>query len=208
METIKQIRSNDKENQEVHRAYVPSEAQLKNLFKAARGGRYPERNILILCLSYYSGLRCSEIADLKIEDLYCEDGTPKGTTGVRGKGKKWREIYLNAKPTQTAMVEYIESVNPTRFFKYKNEVLFLNQSKKPFDALGMCKLLKAIHKSGNLPQCSSHSGRRYFITKVIYKTGNVGLAKQYAGHSDIRTTLLYFEDNPLIKRQVASEIWK
>ena len=208
MDTLKDIKANDKESLDISRAYVPSEEQLKYLLKSVSGSRYPERNLLILCLSYYAGLRCSEIAALRIEDVYYEDGDIKASSFILGKGRKKREIYLNAKPTQKALLEYYKQLSSERIFKYKNEVLFLNQSKCDFDAMGMCKVLKSIHRSGNLPQCSSHSGRRYFISKVIYKTGNVGLAKQYAGHSDIRTTLLYFEDNPLIKREVVADIWR
>lgn len=207
MENRKQIRQADNERLAISRAYVPGKEQLKALFRSASTGRYKERNTLILCLSYYAGLRCSEIAALKISQCYEENGDPKGSCVIRGKGGKTREIYLNAMPTQQALVEYA-SYESTRIYKYQNEVLVRNQSKNSFDSLGMCKLLKQIHKQGNLPQCSSHSGRRWFITNVIYKTGNIGLAKQYAGHSDIRTTMLYFEDNPHLKRQVAANIHK
>ena len=201
----KEIRQNDREQLEVNRAYVPSETQLKGIFKACKGMRYPKRNTLILALSYYSGLRCSEIAALKISDCYDDNLDPRGSSVIRGKGGKAREIYLNSKPIYDALIEY-------QFYrleqKCKCDRLFLNQSNKPFTAMGMNKVIKQIHKTGNVPQCSSHSGRRYFISKVIYKTGNIGLAKQFAGHSDIRTTLLYFEDNPRIKRQTAKDIWK
>ena len=207
METIKEVRNADSERKEIMRAYVPTKAELKNLFRSVDVGRYRERNKLILCLSYYSGLRCSEIAALRISDCYNMDGTMRGACVIRGKGGKKREIYLNAAPTQQALDEFY-SVESMRIFKCPDEVLVLNQSKKAMDALGMCKLLKEIHKRGNLSRCSSHSGRRWFITNVIYKTGNIGLAKQYAGHSDIRTTLLYFEDNPHLKRDVAANIHK
>ena len=199
------IRTNDREQLDIQRAAVPSEIQLKGIFKACKGMRYPERNTLIMALSYYSGLRCSEIAALKLRDVFSDELDPRGSCVIKGKGGKKREIYLNAKPIYKALIEY---QNYRLDIKCKSDCLFLNQSRQPFTAMGMNKVMKQIHIAGNMSHCSSHSGRRYFISKVIYKTGNIGLAKQYAGHSDIRTTLLYFEDNPLIKREVAANIWK
>lgn len=199
------IRHSDREQLEVNRAVVPTETQLRGIFKACKGMRYPERNTLIIALSYYSGLRCSEIAALKLQDVYDQNLDPRGSCIIKGKGGKRREIYLNSKPIYNALIEY-QSYRLD--LKCKSDDLFLNQSLRSFSAMGMNKVMKQIHIAANMSQCSSHSGRRYFISKVIYKTGNIGLAKQYAGHSDIRTTLLYFEDNPHIKREVAANIWK
>ena len=199
------IRHNDREQLDIKRAAVPNETQLRNIFKSCKGMRYPKRNTLIIALSYYSGLRCSEIAALRVQDVFDRNLDPRGSCVIKGKGGKKREIYLNAKPIYKALIEY---QNYRLDLKCKSDDLFLNQSLKSFSAMGMNKVMKQIHKAANMSHCSSHSGRRYFISKVIYKTGNIGLAKQYAGHSDIRTTLLYFEDNPLIKREVAANIWK
>ena len=209
MSRIAEIRSNDNERREINRAYVPTRKELKNLFRSLEGSKFKIRNNLIMVLSFYSGLRCSEIAALKISDVFEPDGSQKGECEIFGKGERSRKIYLNSKPIQTALEEFKnDKCNIKDLYSNRSRCLVLNQSKKPMNALGMCKLMKYIFKEANLPRCSSHSGRRWFISEVIYKTGNIGLAKKYAGHSDIRTTLIYFEDNPQLLRNVAANIYK
>ena len=209
MPGIAEIRSNDRERHGVTRAYVPTRSELKNLFRSLEGSRHKSRNNLIMCLSFYSGLRCSEIAALRLSDLFLADGSQKGETEILGKGGRSRKIYLNSKPLQLALEEFKnDKCNFKDLFENRSRYVVLNQSKKPMNALGMCKLMKWIFKGANLARCSSHSGVRWFISQVIYKTGNIGLAKKYAGHSDIRTTLIYFEDNPQLLRDVAANIYK
>ena len=144
------------------------------------------RNKAMLELMYGTGLRISELLDLKLGDIDFENCIVR----CLGKGNKERIVpigeyvifYLNA---------YLEH-RPILLKKRKNEYLFLNSRGDKLSRFSFFKILKSILKSKNINKnISPHSLRHSFATHILEGGGDLRSIQELLGHSDISTTKIY-----------------
>ena len=152
----------------------------------SRGNQINVRNHLIIEVALGTGLRVSELSNLKIEDLHLGKG--QNTLIVRnGKGGKDRVIGFNSK-LKSLILEYIDyrvSCSPFMFHSERGEKM---------TRFGIGRVFKTIaEKTGVVAQHHSiHSLRHTYATNLYKASGyNLRLVQKQLGHSSITTTSVY-----------------
>jgi integrase/recombinase XerD len=158
--------------------------------------RHPIRNRVIFLLSAKAGLRAKEIARLTwwmTNDSQGEIGLAICLQDSASKGKSGRMIPLNDE-VRDALIEYRRSVPNSGPFVISTE---RSLSTSPQAIVNM---FQRWYRHLGFVGCSSHSGRRTFITNAARKISTVGGSlrdvQMLAGHTNLRTTQRYIEANP------------
>lgn len=154
-------------------------------------GRYLIRDVSIVALMAYAGLRVSEIVRLNIPD-YDRDNS---NIGVLGKGGKWRYIPLPVELNQLLAMYLSERINP---WNSKDPAFFVSQfrrriSKRMVQTIAE-KTLDALTKQypqiSGLP-LSAHKFRHSFATDLLRNGADLRAVQELLGHEDISTTQIY-----------------
>ena len=180
-------------------AQVLGEKEIKQVLQFINGGNHAKRNIAIVILSNYLGLRAKELAALKISDVMEYDSVKKVLRLVAEytKGAKHRDVSLENKAVIKALQEYIAERRDNDGMTFSlNAPLFRSQKGSIFSANAMVRVLGDIYKAAGFNDASSHTGRRSLITKLAYSGIDLNSIRQIAGHSSISTTQRYIDDNP------------
>jgi integrase/recombinase XerD len=166
---------------------ILSRAQVNQLI-AAPNPKSPLyfRDVAILELLYASGLRASELCDLKLRDL----NDSVGVVRVFGKGSKERVVPVGNAARQ-AIGQYLAECRP-KLARNNDEHLFLSRSGKPLDRIALWMLVEKYgRKSGILREVSPHTLRHCFATHLIGGGADLRVVQELLGHSDISTTQIY-----------------
>lgn len=142
-----------------------------------------KRDIAIFELMINTGLRESEVCNLKLDDIVMSER--KGVVIVRsGKGEKYREVPLNAN-VRRAIQAYLE-VRPNR----GNYLFVSNKSER----LSESQLYRIIRKYADMAGVKAHPHmlRHTFATKLL-REGKIDLPtlQNLLGHANINTTAIY-----------------
>ena len=152
----------------------------------SRGNQIDVRNHLIIEVALGTGLRVSELSNLKIEDLHLGKG--QNTLIVRnGKGGKDRVIGFNSK-LKSLILEYLD------YRVSGSQYLFHSERGDGMTRFGIGRVFKTIaEKSGAVaPHHSIHSLRHTYATNLYKASGyNLRLVQKQLGHSSITTTSVY-----------------
>ncbi len=180
-------------------ARIPNDNEFKRLLAVVASTRYCKRNRLIVMLSYYAGLRVSEIAALKISDVLNADKTVKDHIALSAaytKGNEARIVFMNDK-LQKEITQFVVSIHPLDF----NAPLISTQKRKAFSANTMCQLFMDLYSKAGIAGASSHSGRRSFITKLAHNGVSAKVIMTLAGHKHLSTTQRYIDVNDEMMRK-------
>lgn len=180
-------------------AQVINDKELKIILSVVESGKNAKRNIAIVILSHYLGLRAKELAALKMSDVLENDQVKKVLRLVAAytKGAKHRDVSLENRAVVKALAEYIAERRCDDGMIFSIDApLFRSQKKTAFSPNAMTRVLIDIYKGAGFNDASSHSGRRSLITKLAYKGIDLNSIRQIAGHSNIATTQRYIRDNP------------
>jgi integrase len=168
------------------------EATLGSLAKT----RYSARNRVILLLSVRAGLRAKEIAGLKWTMVTNADGQISRAIHLHdnaSKGRSGRTIPMHDE-VRLALQELLDQAKP----KPDDFVIRTERSKRT-SAQVIVNLFARWYEILGFSGCSSHSGRRTFITNAARKIstvdGSLRDVQILAGHSNLRTTQRYIEPN-------------
>ena len=170
--------------------------------------RYPLRNRLIFLLSTKAGLRAKEISALSWNMVLDSDGSVSNfinITNTASKGRNGgRSIPINKQLMKT-LVDYQSSQIDQKTYNADGFVISTQRSQST-SAQSIVNMFQGWYKDLNLIGCSSHSGRRTFITNCSRKITTVGGSLrdvQYlAGHSSLSTTQRYIEGDSESKKKV------
>ncbi len=146
------------------------------------------RDVAILELLYASGLRASELCDLKLRDVNLQVGCVR----VLGKGMKERIVPLGRAAAE-AVARYVTELRP-RLDRTggAQERLFLSRTGKPLDRIALWMLVEKYGRaSGILNDVSPHTLRHCFATHLIGGGADLRVVQELLGHSDIATTQIY-----------------
>ncbi|OYU33186.1 site-specific integrase [Novosphingobium sp. PASSN1] len=152
------------------------------------------RNQVIVLLSVKAGLRAKEIAALRwsmVQDASGQVGDAIHLTDKASKGKSGRVVPLN-RQLRSALVILFES----QVHSVTDYVIQTARSDHT-SAQVVVNLFRRWYADLGLLGCSSHSGRRTFITNAARKISTVGGSlrdvQSLAGHSSLQTTQKYIE---------------
>ena len=144
------------------------------------------RDVAILELLYASGLRASELCELKTRDANLQVGVVR----VLGKGHKERIVPVG-RAALAAIATYLSECRP-KLERKPSERLFLSRSGKPMERIGLWMLVeKHARKSGILKKVSPHTLRHCFASHLLSGGADLRVVQELLGHSDIQTTQIY-----------------
>jgi integrase/recombinase XerD len=157
--------------------------------ETVRGQALALRNHAMLELLYAGGVRVSEVADARLEDLKLE----MGYILVRGKGDKERMVPLGV-PAQQALQRYLKSGREVMAKKRSSPLLFLGTGGRRLTRQRVWQLVgKAGLASGLSPgrHVSPHMLRHSCATHMVENGADLRTVQTILGHADISTTQIY-----------------
>ena len=146
------------------------------------------RNKAMLELMYASGLRVTELINLKPNDVDLENNTVR----TMGKGKKERIIPIGDYAT-VAVKNYLYNYRPDN---KKYDYLFLNNHYNQMTRQGFFKVMKKLllEKGINI-KFSPHTLRHSFASHMLSNGADLRTIQELLGHSNISTTEIYLYVN-------------
>lgn len=146
------------------------------------------RNKAMLELMYATGLRVSELINLKLDDINLEMAIVR----CIGKGSKERMVPLGDVALNYIDL-YINLYRSGMLKKTQTNNLFLNNHGKPITRQGFFKIIKKIAKEKGIDESliHPHTIRHSFATHLIDYGADLRSVQELLGHSDITTTQIY-----------------
>ncbi len=146
------------------------------------------RDKAILELFYSSGLRVSELINLKLSDLYFSDEVIR----VLGKGSKQRIVPIGESAVRW-IEEYIKTVRLLLEKKMKSEnIIFLNNRGTKLSRMGIWKIVDKYVKLAKIEkEFHPHTFRHSFATHLLEGGADLRAVQEMLGHADISTTQIY-----------------
>ena len=147
-----------------------------------------ERNRAMLETMYGCGLRVSELIDLKISDLFFDEGFIK----IVGKGNKERFIPIHFSAQKYIILYMNEIRTQLKIKKGFEDTLFLNRRGKSLSRQMIFMILKDLAIKIDLnKKISPHTFRHSFATHLLKNGADLRAIQQMLGHESITTTEVY-----------------
>jgi integrase len=167
--------------------------------------RNPLRNRVLVLLSARAGLRASEIANLTWDMVLGPTGQISGIIELRDHAAKkgsGRVIPLHPELCAARVAWSRASA--------KSEYVAESERGGPMTALGIVVWFNRAFKNIGLKGCSSHSGRKTFVTRaarLVHKAGgSLRDVQLLAGHRSIQTTQRYIDGDSDAQRKLVAMI--
>lgn len=173
-------------------ARVLTDTEFKRLMAVVAQMKHGGRNRLALMLSHLAGLRVGEIAALTVHDVLDNDGKVREQLRLRAeitKGGHARAVFLNEKLRRE--IERYCGECPKN--KNAHAPLLVTQKRTAFSSNTLCQLMGQLYKSAGLDGATSHSGRRWFITRLAHSGVSTKVIMTLAGHRNLTTTQRYID---------------
>ena len=171
--------------------------------------RYGLRNQVIFLLSCKAGLRAKEIASLTwsmVVDASGQLGTSINLTNDASKGSKGGRVIPMNKELRSTLQQWFEQAKQRKTFDLHTAKMITTERGASTSAQSMVNLFSGWYQDLGFVGCSSHSGRRTFITNAARKISTVGGSVRdvqlMAGHSNLNTTQRYIEVDAECQRRV------
>lgn len=186
-------------------AKVLSAHEVEDLLFFAKTTRYPDRNRVVVLLSVKAGLRAAEIANLTWPMVADPTGGVGSHIELRdhaAKKQSGRIVPLNA--------DLHEALVALRATCAGQGPVVRSERGDEMTPLSIVVWFNRAYKAIGLEGCSSHSGRRTFITRaarVVHKAGgSLRDVQLLAGHRSIQTTQRYIDGDSEAQRRLVSLI--
>ena len=145
------------------------------------------RNKAMLEILYATGLRVSELVNLKVSELDLEVGCIR----TMGKGSKERMVPIGSM-AKKAVNNYLLNSRPALLKGQSAEEIFVTKRGGCMTRQGFWKLLKRYAIQSNIQaSVSPHILRHAFATHLLERGADLRSVQQMLGHSDISTTQIY-----------------
>ena len=178
--------------------------------------KFGSRNRLILYLTHYAGMRIGEVSSLLHGDLlgHSGDGWMEGIGRANSdfiicvhnvryrvrdrvqlrrrsvKGKHARSVLLNA-AVRGEVQRYYDTLSEQSL--ELSSPVFLNRFGNPMNNMRLAQEVRRWYEECGLSGCSSHSGRRGFVTNLLDRQVNIKVVQELVGHRQLATTQRYAE---------------
>ena len=158
-----------------------------------------QRNRTILETLYSCGLRVSELCNLKLSDLYLEEGFIK----VEGKGSKQRLIPISPRAIRELQLYFLDR-NQISIKKDYEDYVFISKRGKNISRITVFHIIKTLAEAiGMKKTISPHTFRHSFATHLLEGGANLRAIQCMLGHESIGTTEIYTH---IDKNRLRSEI--
>lgn len=171
-----------------HLPDILSVEEIDSLISAIdRSTKEGQRNCAILETLYSCGLRVSELCNLKISDLYFNEGFIK----VEGKGSKQRLVPISQKAINE-INNYFISRNEGLIKPEYEDFVFISRFGKNISRIMVFHIIKELaEKTGLKKSISPHTFRHSFATHLLEGGANLRVIQCMLGHESIGTTEIY-----------------
>jgi integrase/recombinase XerC len=191
-------------------AKILTPAQVTRVLNEVKLSRYPDRDRVMVLLSFNAGLRAIEISKVTWGMVLDADGNVGDVLELRDKatkgGKGGRLVPLCAE-LQAALAALKGDDTPDA-----NDHVIGSERTEGLTAATITIWFHRLYGRLGLKGASSHSGRRTFITEgaraIVSHGGSLRDVQQLAGHSSLATTQRYIEGNSDAKRAVIEALGK
>jgi integrase/recombinase XerD len=145
------------------------------------------RDRAMLEFAYASGVRVSELIDLRVRNLHLDEEF----ASVFGKGAKERLVPIGRRAIGALSV-YLRETRP-RLDRGKSEGrVFLNARGGPLTRMGVWKILREhVRAAGIEKRVTPHTLRHSFATHLLEGGADLAAVQEMLGHADISTTQIY-----------------
>ena len=186
-------------------AKVLSEDHIKNLLVFAQASRHPQRNQVVVLLSVKAGLRAGEIAKLTWDMVLDPSGNISSSLELQDRAAKnggGRLIPLHA-DLREALFELHQITGGCG-------PVVRSERGGAMQSLSIVTWFARAYRALGFDGCSSHSGRRTFITRaarLVHKAGgSLRDVQLLAGHRSIQTTQRYIDGDSDAQRRLVGLI--
>lgn len=182
---------------EQHLPVILSVEEVELLMNAALGEKPLElRNRAMLELLYGSGLRITELIELRLSDLHLN----MGFLNIVGKGNKERIVPIGEEG-QYHLKRYLDR-GRAKLKKVPGDIVFVNHHGETISRVGFYKTLKSlVEKAGITKTVSPHTLRHSFASHLLENGVDLRMVQELLGHEDISTTQIYTH---ITKKQLKS----
>lgn len=167
--------------------------EVERLLEAPDDTTKGKRDRALLEVLYATGIRVSEVIELKLSDANLRMGFVK----CSGKHARARIVPMGL-PARKALEDYLENSRPflMRTVDYENpdSVLFVNYAGDPFTRQGLWKILKQYGTRAAIEdQITPQTLRNSFAMHMVQNGIDIKSLQELMGHEDILATQVYFE---------------
>ncbi len=176
---------------------VLSEEEVDKLLDINLVDKYSYRNKAMLELLYATGIRASELTNLKLNNIDLDSCIVR----IMGKGSKERIVPINDTTIKYLNI-YINNYRKEILNKKDSEYLFISNALKPITRQGLFKIIKKeCIRAGIKKNVYPHILRHSFATHLLNHGANIRIIQELLGHEDITTTEIYTHlSNETIKK--------
>ncbi len=149
--------------------------------------KFGKRNLAIITTLYSSGIRVSELANLKVNEFLMF----KDNVKVIGKGNKERVVPLNPY-TFDVISDYINFERSLLLKNNQSDYLWINNKGERLTERGIRYIINEIvMKSSLLIKVSPHTFRHSFATHLLNACMDIRIVQDLLGHESLSTTEIY-----------------
>ena len=167
---------------------VLTEDEINQLIKSVDLNHvFGQRNKTIIEVLYGTGIRVSELVNLKLSNIFFKESILK----VNGKGDKERFVPLG-KIASTEIKTYINIRDRMKIDSKNTDILFINRYGRKLTRSMIFKIIKDASKSIGLEKkISPHTLRHSFATHLLKNGADLRTIQLILGHESITTTEIY-----------------
>lgn len=167
--------------------FVLSQVEADILISQPDETKFGLRDRAILEMGYSTGMRVSEICNLKFEKINTEDRFLR----VLGKGRKERVVPFGIKALKT-LEKYSKDSRPLLVKTKISPYVFVNYRGERISRVSIWKMIKKYSASAGFPpEVTPHTLRHSFATHLIEGGADLRVVQELLGHSSISTTQIY-----------------
>ena len=145
------------------------------------------RDKLIVELLYSTGIRVSELVNIKIKDINIKEEQIR----IMGKGSKERIVLFGTKAKETLKM-YMNAYKEDFQGNINNQNLLINKKREPLTTNKIELIIKDVLKKSALKQnISPHTLRHTFATHMLDSGADLKSVQELLGHENLKTTAIY-----------------
>jgi integrase/recombinase XerC len=149
--------------------------------------RFPLRDKSIFELLYATGVRCSELVNVRLQDINFDERT----IVVFGKGKKSR-VVLFGKKANKVLEKYLKDERPHLVVDRENQFLFLNYAGGQLTTRSVQRVCQMFQKFLKMERkLTPHKIRHSFATHLLNQGVDLRVVQELLGHRTLATTQIY-----------------
>lgn len=177
--------------------------KFKEILTYIRGLDHNSKQIALMFRFSFIGMRLCNWYRLQVKDVMTQDNKVKDVISLnsdKNKGHSGVNYYLTDEIKKEIGL-YLKDWDLSNRERY----LFTSmKTGKPYCKNSLTNLFHKIYKAVGIENCSTHCGRRNFITNLLVNGIDLTSVKTLVGHKSIQTTCLYYNENPSMLKSIVN----